>query len=284
LSGSTTPAADWVRIALAAAATAVSVSIASAQPRVAPPVRIVGLVHDEVHRPIPGVEVLLGRIRLVAVTNSAGLFSLEAAPSESTIAFRRIGYRPLLLTLNPFPLAGDTILVRLASSRVELPEVIVTAPPTKPLRYAGTTKYDDVFHRRRIGLGNLITREMIDARFGVSTAELLQGIPGIRYWNGPPKRIEFARCREPGGIMIYVDGFRQTQAAGAQGGNPGLALMTRRMPASPRYEDYPEIELLSRISPSDLEMIEVFRGASEIPGVYHWNGCAVIALWTRWNR
>jgi predicted CoA-binding protein len=46
----------------------------------------------------------------------------------------------------------------------------------------------------------------------------------------------------------------------------------------------PVIETLSRINPSDIEMIEVFRGPSEIPGIYHWNGCAVIAIWTRWNE
>ena len=255
----------------------------------APPadsIRLIGLVHDAFQRPISSVEVILNRKSLAAVTNPAGFFSLLISRADSTIAFRRIGYRPLLLTLRPLPQGGDTIMVRLASSGVELPEVIVTAPPSKPLRYAGTTKYDDVFHRRRIGLGNLITREMIDQRFGFSTAELLQGIPGIRYWNGPPKRLEFARCREPGGITIYVDGFRHNQAgsAAAAGSNPILAIMSRAIPASPRYEDYPEIEVLSRVSPSDLEMVEVFRGPSEIPGAFHWNGCAVIALWTRWNR
>jgi len=45
----------------------------------------------------------------------------------------------------------------------------------------------------------------------------------------------------------------------------------------------PTVEMLSRINPADIEMIEVYRGASEIPGVFHWNGCAVIAIWTRWN-
>jgi hypothetical protein len=57
---------------------------------------------------------------------------------------------------------GEPILVRLVASPVYLPEAIVSAAPTKPLRYAGTTKYDEVFLRRRIGLGTLITREEND--------------------------------------------------------------------------------------------------------------------------
>jgi hypothetical protein len=55
-----------------------------------------------------------------------------------------------------------------------------------------------------------------------------------------------------------------------------------RSPANP-FDEEPAVEMLSRINPSDIEMIEVYRGASEIPGVFHWNGCAVIAVWTRWN-
>jgi hypothetical protein len=43
----------------------------------------------------------------------------------------------------------------------------------------------------------------------------------------------------------------------------------------------PEVETLERINPAAIEMIEVFRGASEIPPEFHWNGCAVIAIWTR---
>jgi hypothetical protein len=68
---------------------------------------------------------------------------------------------------------------------------------------------------------------------------------------------------------VFIDGVRQLP--------PKLEL------ASGLTEDEPVIDMLSRISPSDIEMIEVYRGAGEIPGVFHWDGCAVIAIWTRWN-
>lgn len=65
----------------------------------------------------------------------------------------------------------------------------------------------------------------------------------------------------------------------------GVEVIVHRREASGfALDEEPEIEMLSRVNPSDIEMIEVFRGAGQIPGVFHWNGCAVVAIWTRWNR
>jgi hypothetical protein len=183
------------------------------------------------------------------------------------VGFRRIGYRPLVVKIDPLPPADDTLLVELESVPVQLSEISVVGRATKPLRYAGTTKYDEVFLRHNVGFGTLVTREEIDSRFGLHTYELLQSIPGIRIWNGPPKRIRFARCQEPGGISVFIDGVRQLAADNTFG-----------------VGEEPAVEMLSRINPADIEMIEVYRGVSELPGVFHWNGCAVIAVWTRWNN
>lgn len=252
---------------------AVSGSFAQLSAQIQPPqtALLVGRVQDEFRRAIEGVEVIVNRREVRATTDQNGLFTVRVTPTDSTVAFRRIGYRPMLLALRPLPPSRDTILVELRASQVQLPELIVSAPPTKPVRYAGTTKYDEVFLRRRVGLGTLITREAIDLRFGSSTAELLQGIAGVNVWNGPPKRIRFARCPEPGGIAVFIDGWRQLLPGASPPGHPSAE------------DEAPEIEVLSRIHPADIEMIEVYRGASQIPGVFHWDGCAVVAIWTRWN-
>ena len=241
-------------------------------------VHVVGRIFDDTRRSVEGVEVVVNGGEVRGRTDSTGIFNLDVFPNDSTVGFRRIGYRPLLLSIRPLPPSGDTILVRLVASPVSLAEVMVSGAPTKPLRYAGTTKYDEVFLRRRIGLGILITREDIEARVVFATHELLQGAPGVRVWNGPPKRIRFVRCQDPGGISIFVDGVRLIPNAGSGDRTPP------EFAGSSSREDEPEIEVLSRINPSDVEMIEVYRGVSEIPGVFHWNGCAVVAIWTRWNR
>jgi len=103
-----------------------------------------------------------------------------------------------------------------------------------------------------------------------SIPELLQTIPGVRIWNGPPKRIRFARCQESGGsggVSVFIDGVLQMESERTSG-----------------LGEEPTVEMLSRINPADIEMIEVYRGASEIPAAFHWNGCAVIAIWTKWNN
>jgi len=238
-----------------------------AQSRPRTTTRLVGRVIDQTRHLIPGVEVLVNGAEVRSTTSASGVFQLQILPSDSTVAFRRIGYRPLVVRIDPLPPGDDTLLVQLESVPIQLSEITVVGTATKPLRYAGTTKYDEVFLRRKIGLGTLVTREDIDSRFGFHTYELLQTIPGVRIWNGPPKRIRFARCQEPGGITVFVDGVRQLSDSSALG-----------------LGEEPAIETLSRINPSDIEMIEVFRGPSEIPGIYHWNGCAVIAIWTRWNE
>jgi len=76
-------------------------------------------------------------------------------------------------------------------------------------------------------------------------------------------------------VSVFVDGVREVAASLSPSAASGPA---------PAFSEEPEIEILSRINPADIEMIEVFRGASEIPAVFHWNGCAVIAIWTRWNK
>lgn len=241
--------------------------------------RLVGRVRDQMRRPIAGVEVVVNRREVRATTNGSGVFTILVTGHDSTVAFRRIGYRPMLVALHPLPPKNDTILVELVESPAQLPEVITSAPPSKPLRYAGTTKYDDVFLRQRVGFGTLISREMVDNRLGGSTADLLQGIPGVRVSNGLPKRLHFARCQDPDGIAVFIDGVRLI--SGSQG--PAKTHMYGAV-SRPSQEETPEVEMLSRVHPRDVEMIEVYRGAGEIPGAYHWNGCAVVAVWTRWNK
>lgn len=62
----------------------------------------------------------------------------------------------------------------------------------------------------------------------------------------------------------------------------GTRLMPQKTDDTRRWT--PVVEMLDRLNPADLEMIEIYRGPSQIPGVYHWDGCAVIALWTKWNK
>ena len=123
---------------------------------------------------------------------------------------------------------------------------------------------------------------MIDRRPGARTYQLLEGVAGVFVYDAPIKRIRLARCREPGGVTIWIDGHRQPMSSAGHL-RESTGLLPSQGPTVGTGEE-PEVEVLSRINPSDIEMIEVFLGPSEIPGVFHENGCAVIAIWTKWNK
>ena len=153
------------------------VTWAQAEPRQR--VRIIGRVFDQTRRLVERVEGVVKGRDVRAVTDSAGTFQLDLFSADSTVGFRRIGYRRILLSVVPLPRPQDTVLVQMQTIPIQLSGVTVLAHPSKPLRYAGTTKYDEVFLRQRTRLGTLVSREGIEARFGVDTHELLQGMPGV---------------------------------------------------------------------------------------------------------
>ena len=40
-------------------------------------------------------------------------------------------------------------------------------------------------------------------------------------------------------------------------------------------------EMLDRINPAQIELIEVYRGVSDLPGEFHDDNCAAIVIWTK---
>ena len=178
-----------------------------------------------------------------------------------------------------------------------LPDLEVEAKAWKPVRYAGTTRYDDFFRRQRLGLGWYLSRADLDRRPAIQTLELLQGIPGVRVTIGPPglewgNNLQIIRCSGWGTkVSVYVDGARMIGSAPPASKEEAAAVDRKSSPfgratgnafgsgGAPRDV----IEKLNRIPPGDIEMIEVYRGAGQLPAEFHDDGCAAIAVWTRWN-
>jgi hypothetical protein len=238
-------------------------------PRAQDTLRVVaGRVRDEKGRKLSGAEVLDVERRILGTTDLDGWFSVRLPEDARTISFRRIGFKPAGFTFPKGWGLTDTVTVFLAETAQALPDLEVEAKAWKPVRYAGTTKYDDFFRRQRLGAGTYLSREQLDRKPAIQTLEYLQGIPGIRVDVGPPglawgNNLRIIRCSGPGArVMVWIDGVRQR-------GGPAI-------PAE-------VINQLSRISPGDIEMIEVYRGAATLPAEFHDDGCAAIAVWTRWN-
>jgi hypothetical protein len=177
------------------------------------------------------------------------------------VRVRRIGFNAQYLSASLQAGETKTVEIVLDPGTVELPELSVTARSVKPIEYAWTTRYDDFFRRRQTGFGVYLTREDIDKRKPFRTPNLLVGIAGIRlrfYHSGPGGTdVEFSRCPR---VSVWIDGQKQRFVAGT-----GLGLG----------------ELLERVLPSQIALMEVYRGPAEMPAEFLDDSCAAVGIWTR---
>lgn len=255
-----------------------------------------GVVVDALRRPVEGAEISVTGAGLTALTSATGSFRLLVPQrDEFLVLIRRPGYKSQLISVRP-PWSGT---VQLATGVFELPEIQVTARFAKPAEYAGTTKYDDFFRRRRLGLGQFIDRSELDRRSPTRAVEILQGRAGIRVDLRPAGAsggtiVAFSRCNEfPPKINVYVDG-RRLMPEGS------VLRMVEGAPAPPRgrtssgENDAVEAArrearamvgtMLDRIAVGDIELIEIFRGPGELPPEFNEGNCGAISVWTRQAR
>ena len=246
---------------------------------------VAGRVRDHKARKLAGAEILDADRRILGTSDADGWFSVRLPTAAPSISFRRIGFKPAGFVFPKGWGLTDTVTVFLDASAQSLPDLEVEGKAWKPVRYAGTTKYDDFFRRQRLGQGTYLSRAELDRRPVIQTLEFLQGIPGVRVTIGPPglesgNNLKITRCSGWGSqVTVWVDGVRLI-GGGAPAGPPnpkkGLIFGASEAPRD-------AIEKLNRIPPGDIEMIAVYRGASQLPAELHDDGCAAIAVWTRWN-
>jgi len=245
---------------------------------VAPPPAIVsGVVVDSAGVPIPHAVFSVVGESLRVVTDSQGRFRLAVPPGPRLIAVRALGYRPLMWAVTLGSGLEASGRIRLQRLSIALPEITVVGERYVPGRLAG------YYQRRQTGLGKYIDSATIARRFPSRTADLLQGIAGVRVLQGHDPftpSVGFVRCSDiltfrpqaspclldpncgvhPGvkseqGVAVYVDGFRVL-------GDPG--------------------DILGTINPADVEAIEVYRGPAELPAEFNSDDCAAIVIWTKY--
>lgn len=240
---------------------------------------ISGRVVDLVGNPIKEVEVVWQTDKRSVFTDAEGAFRLIVPIRDVTVLLvRKPGYRgqALRMDLKGGSWSGDIVLI---AGPYQLPDVEVSARYAKPAEYAETDKYDDFFRRQKLGIGTFISREQIEKMNAFHTMDILKGIPGVYVNMSDPSDpatadIRIPRCTGEGNrvgkVTVWIDGQRLIGHQALRGGRYGPNALELA-------------EMLERIAPSGIEMVEVFRGPSQIPGEFHWDGCAAIAIWTRWN-
>jgi hypothetical protein len=214
------------------------------------------ILEDPSNRPIPGASVALvaaGNARVAATTRPGrdGGFSLQApSPGIYRLMTELPGYRTAVTPA--FELfAGDQVDVnlRLLSDTARLRPITVTANTRQNTnRLAGFA--------RRNAFGRYITRDQIETRHPIFVSDLLRTIPGLQV--APARRgfgfdvLTTEGCRP----AVYLDGLH-----------------------------YPLMgETIDQIvNPNDVDSIEVYAHAAEVPPEYLGPGsnCGAIVIWTR---
>ena len=199
---------------------------------------------------------------------------------ETVILVRRPGYSAQVLRFDlTRGMWRSSIVLEPGSFR--LPDVVVDAKYAKPARYSGTSKYDGFFQRQKIGVGSFLSREQIENSNATHTLEILRTLPGLSINVGDPTNpasadIKMPRCKDDlkshflGKVTVWIDGRLVGESSSHDTGEHGQNSVRLA-------------EALGRIAPNSIEMMEVFRGPGQIPGEFHWDGCAAIVIWTRYN-
>jgi hypothetical protein len=251
-------------------------SLQSTPDSLSPPGMVAGIVTDQSHRPIQRAIVELAPGSCETKTDQHGRFEFKNLdPKAYVLNVRALGYQRQVVQVMLDSTAGSWKRLPLAMVAQLLPEVAVRVNEWKPAEYAPTTKYDGFFERQRKGSGTFFDRDEIDRIMPSHITQIFQLAPGfhVRYQpagstGNMATTVRVTRCEgNPPAMAIYVDGQRLRW-----GGSP----------VARPSEEFAEI--LDAINPRDVEMVEVYRGASQIPAEFGRDVCAVVAIWTRWNQ
>ena len=203
---------------------------------------------------IAGAEVTIEGTAFRTVTNEHGAFRIVGATGVGTLKVRRFGFRPesiaLALTAN-----ASAMRLRLVPAVQHLSAVVVRA---ERVRYTGRLAGYYERLERRVG-GTFVSRADIERERPRQLTELLQRVPGV----------QLGRAR--GSATQWVVRMRGRNCS------PIVWLDGAAMSAGDVNID--------AFSPSSLEGIELYMGASNAPSRYTALGgnaeCGTILLWSR---
>lgn len=246
---------------------------------------VVGRVlEDSTQRPIPDATLSMAALNKSVRSDSLGRFTLSAIPpGDHVLLVRALGYGVLRTELT---IESNEVIVKdftLARAAQVLAGTSVTAAPATSGKMAG------FMERKERGTGHFITRDKLaDAEGGFRrTGELIGMTPGTQLKRGGSKAwVASGRAvnQRGGGCAFCRSGG--LSAADRNAGAPpacymdvyldGAMVFNSAQPGNGLFD-------VNSIQPEQLEGIEVYSSASQVPAQYNRtaNGCGVILLWTR---
>lgn len=260
---------DTARVALVEAdsAEAGTIALGTKAARVraeadAGPGRVTGTVLDGVEGgPVAGAAVRLGE-DIEVITDRNGRFLVaDVPPGALPLQVSHVAHDPLEEILDVG--AGELVQLELRLDPLNLEPLTVT------VRRRGLLA--DVYWRADRGLGGeFITDQEIESRAASRATDVLRGRAGIEIVSSGTGRQGQLSIRGGCAPMVYLDGTPVTRVADRR----SVAAMGEAYHA------------LNMVSPASIEMVEIYRGASQLPGIYSGSTgmCGAIGLWTRRGR
>jgi iron complex outermembrane receptor protein len=194
-----------IAIVLAICGSAISFDSLSAQaPVVNQPPAVVGTVHDAEGRPLPSVQVVVGKLNRGTVTDAQGRFFLRLPRGEYHLDAILIGYAPAHAQV-VVPASGPDVQTRLTMklSAVDLPSLEVTASPTarEPLAVPQATTQ--------------VSGKVLERNLAGTLAATIQSQPGlaVRY-AGPAASAPVIRGLSGERVLVLENGQRAGDLSG----------------------------------------------------------------------
>ncbi len=207
---------------------------------------------------IEGVEVSIDELGLATITNSNGYFSLEAVPQGLyEVTFSHIGFGEQTTLLLVEEGNGYQLEVALSEQAIPIEGVTVTVRSRAMARSLAQVEFR-MEHNKHLG-GIFLTRSDLELRGEQPLSAILRGVIGVKIRKfGHEFMVELRRGR-------------------GCGGNPGFFVDGARV--ANRKEPLP----LDMIPTSDIEVIEIYKGAATLPAEFGGadSQCGAIAIWTR---
>lgn len=205
--------------------------------------RLTGVVTDTARQPLAGVRVSVVGTALAAATDSAGRFVLAGIPAGPLrVAFRRLGFEPDTLVLDPRTLRRDSASAALRPLAVRLAPTVVTAT-----REFQSAKLAGFYRRRRGGRGQYVTRAQFEPFAPPDVASVLRRFHSLQLEPTPEGQLVVS-TRGPA-----VRNLRLAACA------MRIGLDGQLMPGDFRIDEVP-IE--------EVEAIEVYAGPASVPAEF----------------
>lgn len=241
---------------------------------------VVGRVVERVSRtPLVGVGVVLldshDKVRAAAFTDSVGRFRVQAPiAGKYNLSFQHGGLATLRVDDVNLSATTPSIVDTALTVATTLPKVRVVGASEPGALPGNPHRLDEFYQRKSLGVGTFLTRADIDSHANAYTQELFNQVPGLKVrTHGSQWYLRSQRCS--GKFIPGLGGAGLTSPANSP---PDESLDPMVFIDGMRQK---EVTMLYELIPTQIEAIEIYQGAAEMPAEAKGNACFAIFVWLR---